>query len=176
MVMLKLTNSLLNQSVVSLRTGGVVARIDSAIINPDNLKIEGFYCLDSRSRERLILLVQDIRDIVPSGIVVDDHNVLSDASELVRLKQVLNLDFELVGKPVQTVKKQKLGKVNDYAVDDQSFYVQKLYVERSLLKSLSSGQLSIDRTEIVEVTDRRVIIKELRKPAKSGVPMTSPAI
>lgn len=174
--MLKLANSLLNQSVVSLRTGGAVARVESAIINPDNLKIEGFYCSDSRSREQLILLVQDIRDIVPQGIVVDDHNVLVEASELVRLKKVLELQFELIGKPVQTVKKQKLGKVNDYAVDDQSFYVQKLYVERSLLKSLSSGQLSIDRTEIVEVTDKRVIIKELQKTGKSGLPVTSPAV
>lgn len=174
--MLKLANTLLSQSVFSLRSGGVVAHIESAIINPDNLKIEGFYCLDSRSRERLVLLVQDIRDIVPHGIVVDDHNVLVEADELVRLKQVLELQFELTGKPVQTVKKQKLGKVNDYAVDDRSFYVQKLYVERSLLKSLSSGQLSIDRAEIVEVTDKRVIIKELQKTAKSGMPVTSPAI
>lgn len=174
--MLKLSASLLNQSVVSLRTGGIVAHVDSAIINPHNLKIEGFYCLDSKSKQRLILLVQDIRDIVPQGIVIDDHDVLSEAGELVRLQQVLELQYELVGKPVQTTKKEKLGKVNDYAVDDQTYYVQKLYVERSLLKSLSNGQLSIDRTEIVEVTDKRVIIKELHKSSKSGVPATAPAI
>jgi sporulation protein YlmC with PRC-barrel domain len=174
--MLKLASSLLTQSVLSLRTGGVVARVERAVINPDNLKIEGFYCTDSRARQELILLVQDIRDFVQNGIVVDDYNVLVEADELIRLKDVLKLQFELAGKPVQTVKKQKLGKVNDYAVDDQSFYVQKLYVERSLLKSLSSGQLSIDRTEIVEVTDKRVIIKELQKTAKSGLPVTSPAI
>lgn len=173
--MLKLANSLLNQSVLSLRTGGVVARIESAIINPNNLKIEGFYCVDSQNRQRLVLLVQDIRDFVQQGIVVDDHDVLVKSEELIRLKQVLELDYALIGKPVQTVKKEKLGKVNDYAVDAATFYIQKLYVERSLLKSLSSGQLSIDRTEIVEVTDKRVIIKELQKTAKSGVPIASPA-
>lgn len=174
--MLKLTSSLLTQSVFSLRSGSAVAHIESAIINPNNLKVEGFFCLDSRSRERLILLVQDIRDIVPQGIVIDDHNVLSTADELIRLKQVLELQFELTGKPVQTVKRHKLGKVSDYAVDDRTFYVQKLYVERSLLKSLSNGQLSIDRAEIVEVTDKRIIIKELQKTTKSGVPVASPAI
>jgi uncharacterized protein YrrD len=174
--MLKLVHSLLNQSVVSLRTGGLIAHIDSAIVNPNNLKIEGFYCVDSRSRQRLVLLVQDIRDMVPQGIVVDDHDVLVEPDELVRLEKVLKLDYELIGKPVQTAKKQRLGKVNDYAVDDQSFYVQKLYVERSLLKSISNGQLSIDRSEIVEVTDKRVIIKELQKTSKSGLPVASPAI
>ena len=174
--MLKLVHSLVKQPVVSLRTGGLIAHIDSAIINPENLKIEGFYCLDSRSRQRLILLAQDIRDIVPQGIVVDDYDVLAEPHELIRLEKVLKLDYELIGKPVQTTKKQRLGKVNDYAVDDQSFYIQKLYVERSLLKSISNGQLSIDRTEIVEVTDKRVIIKELQKTAKSGLPVASPAI
>lgn len=45
-----------------------------------------------------------------------------------------------------------------------------------MLKSFSTGQLSIDRTEIVEVTNRKVIIKELLKPAKTGVTATAPAI
>lgn len=173
--MLKLSGSLLNQPVVSLRTGGTVARTESAIINPHNLKIEGFYCIDSRSKQRLILLIQDIRDIIPAGVVVDDYDVLSESSELVRLRQVLDLAYELHGKPVQTVKKHRLGKVNDYAVDDQAFFVQKIYVERSLLKSLSNDQLAIDRTEIVEVTDKRVIIKEIQKTSKAGLPAIAPA-
>lgn len=174
--MLKLSGSLVNQQIVSLRTGGIIARTEAAIINPHNLKIEGFYCIDSRSRHRLVLLTQDIRDIIPAGIVVDDYDVLSEPDELIRLQSVLEIGYELVGKPVQTSKKRKLGKVNDYAVDDQAFFVQKLYVERSLLKSLSSDQLVIDRAEIVEVTDRRVIIKEIEKTSKSGLPAPAPAI
>lgn len=174
--MLQLSGSLLNQPVVSLRTGGAIARTESAIINPHNLKVEGFYVVDSRNRQRLILLVQDIRDVIPAGIVVDDYDVLSDPSELIRLQKLLQIDFKLIGKSVQTAKKQRLGKVNDYAVDNQAFFVQKLYVERSLLKSLSSDQLAIDRTEIVEVTDRRVIIKEIQKTSKSGMPAAAPAI
>lgn len=175
-IMLKLSGSLLNQPVVSLRTGGTIARTESAIINPHNLKIEGFYCLDSRSRQQLILLVQDIRDTIAAGIVVDDYDVLSEPNELVRLKKVLDLEYELHGKPVQTVKKHRLGKVSDYACDDQAFFIQKLYVERSLLKSLSSDQLAVDRTEIVEVTDKRVIIKEIQKTVKAGLPAPAPAV
>lgn len=175
-IMLKLSGSLLNQSVMSLRTGGAVAFVESAIINPHNLKIEGFYCLDSRSKQRLILLIQDIRDIVPQGIVVDDHDVLVEPEELVRLQQVLKLNYQIIGKLVQSVNKQKLGKANDYAVDDTSFFVQKLYIERSLLKSISSSQLVIDRAEIVEVTDKRIVIKELQKPVKAGVPAAAPAL
>ena len=74
MYMLQLSNSLLNKSVLSLRTGTPVATILSAIINPNNLKIEGFYCQDRFDKKELIMLYQDIREILPQGYVVNDHD------------------------------------------------------------------------------------------------------
>lgn len=161
---------------MSLRTGGVVATTETAIINPNNLKIEGFYCQDQFSKDKLILLSQDIRDVIDDGIVINDHDVLSSTDELVRLKPIMDIQFELIGKPVQTAAKEKVGKVSDFAADNQTFYVQKLYVSQSLLKSLSTGQLSIDRTQIIEITNRRIVIKELLKPVKTGSIATAPAV
>jgi sporulation protein YlmC with PRC-barrel domain len=161
---------------MSLQTGGEIAKIESAIFNPNNLKIEGFYCNDLFSRQKLILLTQDIRDNIKQGIVVNDHDVLSEPDELIRLQSVLELQFELLGKPVETVSKHKVGKVTDYAVDNQTLYVQKIYVGPSLIKSLTSGQLSVDRNQIVEITNRRIIIKDLEAPVKGAVTATVPAI
>lgn len=174
--MILLSASLLNRSVMSLRTGGVVATTELAIFNPNNLKIEGFYCQDHFSKKSLILLTQDIRDVLDEGFVIDDHEVLTEESELVRLKSILDIRFELIGKSVETSAKHKVGKVSDFAADDQTFYVQKLYVGQSLLKSLSSGQLSVDRTQIIEITNRRIVIKELLDPIKSGAVATAPAV
>ena len=174
--MLQLSASLLNRPVMSLRTGGVVATTESAIINPNNLKIEGFYCQDHFSKNKLVLLTQDIRDVINEGVVIDDHGVMSEPKELVRLEKILNLEFELLNKAVQTVTKERVGKVTDFAADNQTFYVQKLYVGQSLLKSLSTGQLSVDRTQIVEITNKRIVIKELLEPIKTGVISTAPAM
>lgn len=174
--MLQLSGALLKQTVMSLRTGGEIAKIDSAIIDPNNLKIEGFYCDDHFSRKKLVLLTQDIRDNIKQGIVVNDHEVLTEPEELIRLQSILELNFELLGKPVETVSKQKIGKVTDYAVDNQSLYIQKLYVGPSIIKSLTSGQLSVDRNQIVEITNRRVVIKDIDQPVKAGVPATAPAV
>lgn len=175
-IMLQLSASLINRSVVSLRTSGEIAVIESVIINPNNLKIEGFYCNDKFSHKRLVLLAQDIRDNIKQGIIVNDHDVLTEPEELVRLKSVLELEFDIMGKPVETVSKHKVGKINDFAVDDQTLYIQKLYVGPSIIKSLTSGQLSIDRDQIVEITNRRIVIKDLEKPIKSGLPVTAPAV
>ena len=174
--MILLSASLLNRPVISLRTGGQVATIEAAIINPNNLKIEGFYCQDHFSKKSLILLTQDIRDVLDEGFVINDYDVLAEQSDLVRLKSIIATKFELLGKTVETTTKHKVGKVSDYAADNQSFYIQKLYVGQSLLKSLSSGQLSVDRTQIVEITNRRIIIKELLDPIKSTGIATAPAV
>src|SRR3954463_12205760 len=98
--MLQLSTSLItNKSVLSLRTSTPIADIVAPIINPDNLKIEGFYCDEYSSKEPKILLYQDIRDILPQGIVVNDFDALTDPDELIRLKNILERDFTLVGKP-----------------------------------------------------------------------------
>lgn len=173
--MLRLSSTLVNQAVLSLRTGGQVALATEPIINPNNLKIEGFLCVDRFEKKQLILLSQDIRDRVGQGFVINDHEVLVESDEVIRLKPILELQFKLIGKPVVSVKKRRLGKINDYAVDDIALYVQKIYVSQSLIKSLSGGSLSIDRDQIVEITDRKIVVQDPLKPLKSSVPANAPA-
>lgn len=166
--MLQLSSMLLNRPVMSLRTGAQIATTQRAIINPNNLKIEGFYCQMSDSRQQLVLLYQDIRDILPQGLVVDDYDVLVDATELVRLQDVLSLGFELFGKQVVTAEREKVGRVSDYATETTTMFVQKIYVSRSVLKSFTGGNLGIDRNQIVEITDKKIVIRELAKKVPIG--------
>lgn len=163
--MLQLSGSLIGKSVLSLRTGQPVATITAPIINPNNLKIEGFYCEDTIDKTQFVLVCQDIRELVADGFIINDHDVLADPEDLVRLKDILELDFVLTGKPVETISKQKVGKVGDYAVETGSMYIQKLYVSQSILKNLTGGNLSIDRTQINEITPKRIIINDLLKDA-----------
>ncbi len=161
--MLQLNATFLNKPVLSLRTGGVIAQVYEPIINPDNLKIEGFYCTDRFNGKTLVLLYQDIRETNPKGYVVNDHDVLTDSSDLIRLKEIINIHYRLIGKPVITVSKDRIGKINDFAIEIETFYIQKLYVTQPLLKSFSGGNLSIDRNQVQEVTDTKIIINDLLK-------------
>lgn len=165
--MLQLSDALLGKPVLSLRTGTPVAAITEPIINPTNLKIEGFYCQDSQEKKTLILLPQDIRDIIPQGVVVNDHDVLAEVNDLVRLRSVITLKFELLGKAVFTVSGDKLGKVEDYATDLNSFYIQRLYVSQSIFKSFTGGNFGIDRNHIVDITPKKIIVNDLMEKVPS---------
>lgn len=158
--MLQLSSAFADKNIMSLRTGTPVAVINRPIINPDNLKIEGFFCNDAFDRRELVLLYQDIRELLPQGFVVDDHDVLTPPEELVRLKKLMDLNFQLINMQVVTNNKEKLGKVADYATEIETMYVQKLYVARSMFKSFTTGQLSVDRNQIIEISNTRILIND----------------
>jgi sporulation protein YlmC with PRC-barrel domain len=147
----------------------VIATATEPIINPNNLKIEGFYCEDRFDKKTsLILLYQDIREVIPQGIVVNDHEVLANKDDIIRLRDLIDLHFSLLGKPVVTESKTRIGKVNDFAVELESMFIQKLYVAQALRKSLTVSALSVDRTQIVEITDRKIIINDLEQTSTIG--------
>lgn len=173
--MLLLSAKLHDQSVLSLRTGGKVAVANRPIFNPNNLQVVGFYCTDHFSGNELILLAQDIREHIRQGYVVNDHEVLASPDDLVRLKTILLLEFELMGKSVISNHKRHLGKVSDYAVDSESLYVQKLYVSPRLLKSLTGSPLSIDRSQVIEISDKQIIVQEATKTVNEAMPAQATA-
>lgn len=167
---------LIGKPVMSLRTGGPIATILDVIVNPHNLKIEGWFVDDPARRQRRIVLSQDIRDILDQGFVVNDHESLSDIEELVRLNSILKLAFELVGKAVVSEDKKRLGKVNDYAFEKNGYFIQKLYIGQSLWKSFSGGSAIVDRTQIIEINNRKIVVKEATIPSKvTTVPAATPA-
>lgn len=173
--MLTLGQPLVSKPILSLRTGGQVGNVTGVIIDPNNLKIEGWYAVDTNDKRNGILLGQDVRDILPSGFAVNDHEAISQPTDLIRLKKVLDMNFELIGKPVVTTDKKKLGKVTDYAFEKNGFFIQKLYLSPPILKNLRGDGLMIDRTQIVEITHAKITVREatLTEGVGSPVPATA---
>jgi len=166
--MLRLSNNYTNRSILSLRTGGVIGVATTPIMNPNNLKIEGWYAQNRLEKGDFILPILEIRDFIIKGLVVNDHDALTHPDDMIRLKEILELRFELIGKLVVTENKKRLGKVVDYAVDEQSNFVQKIYVTPPLLKGLTNDQILIDRSQIVEITDKKIIISNPEATVPSG--------
>jgi hypothetical protein len=153
-----LSKSLVNRPVMSLRSGAQIAVAAEPLINPHNLKISGWWCKATGGR-RLVLLSEDVREIMPGGIAVNDEEDLSAPEDLVRHGDILNTGFQLIDILVKT-KRQKLGKVSDYSYNDGMF-VQKLYVARPLRKVFTTEDtLLVDRTQIIEVTDHYILVRD----------------
>ncbi len=178
--MLLMSKSLYNQRVMSLRLGAPIAVAVEPIINPHNLKIIGWWCKTPRGTKQQVLLAEDVREVTPGGLAVNDENALSHTDDLVRHNEILNMHFQLLEKNVKS-KRHKLGKVGDFAYEDGGMTVQKLYVSRPLTKLLAKEDtLIIDRNQIIEVTDHYILVRdadvtvteEELAPAIEGAPAT----
>lgn len=157
--MLKLSKNLQNLKVISLRTGGPVAIASSAIVNPHNLKIIGWWCKVGGSNNPKVLLSNDTRDMTRDTIAINDENDLVEPEDLARHKDILEINYDPIGKTVKT-KRSKVGKVSDFSFNDGMF-IQKLYVEKPMHKVFSTEDMVlIDRKQILEVTDHYILIKD----------------
>jgi uncharacterized protein YrrD len=172
--MLKLSTATTNLTIFSLRTGHPVGVALRPLINPSNLKIEAWFAQSNFDNGLLLLPTSEIREIGHQGIAVNDKEAITPAEDLVRLEPVIRLDFQLLGRKVYTQSNQFLGKVSDYATDMESFYIQRFYVTPSVFKQLTSDQRVISRLQIIEITDKKIIVKDATLPVATGF-FTRPA-
>lgn len=172
--MLTVGSRIINYPVLSLHVGGEIARTRRAIIAPESLKIIA-YELDGpllrRSEVGYVLETDDVRELSPRGLIVDSIDDFVRPEDVRRLDEVMALNFDLEGLKVVTEKGKKLGKVVDYTFDTSSFMVYQIIVQRPLMESLLDPQLTINRSQIVEIDDYTITIRhekeEVRLPKET---------
>ena len=157
--------------IMSLQTGTELARTTDIIVNPRQMKVVAFY-VDGPLLEAhpSILHPSDIREVSDIGLIVDSSDQLMSLEGLVRLQEIIDLDFELKGKKVVDERGQKLGKVIDYSVEPDDFTIQQLYTHQSMLRSFSTASNVIHRSQIVAVRKDQIVVKSatVREEAKGA--------
>ena len=103
--MLVYNSQLIGTPVLSVQASGPIAQITSPIVNPDNLKILAFK-LDGPiiNTTNYILDVKSVREYSHLGMVIDDNDELVGPEDVVKIKEVLDLNFNLIGLKVETKK------------------------------------------------------------------------
>jgi len=162
--MLVLGSKLNNTPIMGLQTGTKLATTKTPVIDPSNLKIlayelDGPLLVDRPS----YLRTADIRELSNIGMIVDSSEEFIARDDVIAIKKVCDLNFNLLGLNVVDDKKRKLGKVSDFTVDTNSFVIQQISVKRGVLKSLSETDLLIHRSQILEISDYQIIVKSPTK-------------
>jgi len=165
--MLIIGTRLLNTPVMSLQTGGKLASTQKPVIDPSNLKIVAFEVEGQLLSERPALLrVADIREIGRVGMIVNSNDEFIGVHDVIKIEKLYEMDFPLIGMAVLDDKRHRLGKVEDYTVDTDSFFIQQLTVKRGFFKGLTDTGLLIGRTQIIEINDNEIIV---RSPTQKSV-------
>jgi uncharacterized protein YrrD len=158
--MLITKSNMLGTSVMSLQTGQPLAQISGAVINPHNLKILAFYVHGPLvDFDPAVLFPEDIRELGQLGAIVDGVENIMSPDGLVRLEEVIGYNFVLDNIWVVDDRGRKLGRVENYAFDSDSFMIQQLYLKPTLLRQFSVASLTIGRSQIVSIDNHRIVVK-----------------
>lgn len=146
--------------VMSLQTGKELARASIAIINPHNLSIIAYEVVGPLLvNNPSYLRVADIREIGNLGFIVDSSDEFLEEEDIVNDRDIYLMKYSLLGKTVIDEHRNKMGKVNDYSVDIDSFVIEQIIVKRPFLKSLKDDELIVHRGQVIEVTDDAIVIR-----------------
>lgn len=171
-VMLISGSRLRGVQVLSLHLGGPIAQTVEPVIDPNDLSVVAFTVTGPQvGRENGdILETRSVREYSRMGMIVDSADELVNRSDIIRLDEVMKLNFRLVGLKVVSKSGKKMGKVEDYTVDTTSFQIIQIIIKRPVLKGFIDPELVIGRSEIVEIDDYKIIVKDENEKAlkKSG--------
>ena len=168
--MLLLGSRLAHTPIMSLQTGGRLAHTEKAIIDPANLKILAYEVVGPLLTETpAFIRTADIREYGRLGMIIDSTDELVGLSDVIHIKKIHDLNFSLIGMQVIDDHRHKLGKVDDYTLDTDSYVIQQLNVRRGFLKSLNDTGLLINRSQIVEINNSTIVVKSPTK--KSAEPV-----
>lgn len=146
--------------IISIQAELVIGSLEQPIIDPRDLKVVAFYCSGPNLDKNSVLHASDIIEYQMDGIFTNSvDNIMPLSVELVRLQDVIALDFTLINKSVIDNYGQKLGKVESYAINTENFDIVQLRIAQSVFKGINKVAPLIYRQQIIEVTDNYIVVK-----------------
>ena len=162
--MILLGSAVLNAEIFSIPTGGKVARTTRAIINPANLQIIAFEVSGPLVQQHpALMLLSDVRELSNMGFIVDDIDQFIVPTDVVRVNDIYQLKFDIIGKLVLDEKRHKLGKVIDFTIDTTQFLIMQLSVKRPLLRSFNDTEILVHRSQIIEINNDSIVVHSQAK-------------
>ncbi len=151
---------LINTAIMGLQTGTPLAKTKLPIIDPANLKIIAYEVDGPLLSERpSFIRIADVRELSDVGMIIDSNDEFIGLDDVIQIKKVIDLDFQLIGMQVIDELKRKLGKVDSYNVDTDNFKIQQLNIKQGAIKSITGTGLLIHRSQIVEINNQNIVVK-----------------
>ncbi len=169
-----LASQLTNLPIISLQTGETVTHLKSLVIEMATLEIVAVVCGKMKEYPDPILMVRDVRQIASDCVIIDTEDDIGSASDVVRLKEPLSAAYAPIGATVISHMQRPIGKVEDFTINTESLRIQKFYVKRPIWRSWLGSSLIIAREQVVDVSAKKIIVREGTVDAQGVFPKHAP--
>jgi sporulation protein YlmC with PRC-barrel domain len=154
----------LNRTKVYDSQGRLLCHLRQAIIDPNNGQILGF-TTNRRSPfgapAAKLISPQDVIKWEKDTLILGHQYEFYQTTDLVRMNRMLkNRKSKILGKNVRTENGQKLGRVTDYALNQNLKILASITCHKKFLRLFYYDRRLIRQKNIVEITPREIIVKD----------------
>jgi sporulation protein YlmC with PRC-barrel domain len=159
--MYALASKLIGLPILSLQNAETITRVTDLVMAIESLEVIAVICEPHpQIGKHPVLLLRDVRQVAIDCLLVNTAEDLVEAEDIVRLAPLLERGFDPRGLRVVTDLKRRIGTVEDYTINLQTYHLQKIYVRQSLVHSWMGASLIIDRAQILEVSEREFVVRD----------------
>lgn len=160
-----LSGSRLDKSaVMSLQTGSRIAIAHRPVVDPARLQIIAFELRQAQGyAKQAFLRVLDVREFSDIGMIIDSADEFVGLDDILKLKEIYQLNFQLPGMRVIGTDGKYIGKVRSYTIESDGFYIAQLIIKPQIFTRLRETELLVHRSQIREITDDAIIIERLEE-------------
>jgi len=157
--MQKFFSKISNLPVISFQAEGRVAVCKEVLFDTKELVVSLLLVQSSSLFKKVkhYIVWNDILEI-SNGIYIQDVDSLTDESELLRHKDVIERRIVIVKMSVQTESGQKFGSVYDYTIDMETGTLIRIYVDGGGF--FTAKKLIIGRNQIVELRENTIVVED----------------
>lgn len=166
-----LASKFLNLPIAALEENRKVGNVSRILVYPDDASWLGVELKHLPLTPARILSATDIRSVDKEVILIESAEVLTEPAEILRVKEIIEHNFDLFGLPVVCRDGESLGKIIDFQIDTTAGQVTAFRI---------SGVLKKDRIvnfkQVYELNWRRLIIDSTSKREQTAGAATEMAI
>lgn len=170
-----LATSLQNCPILNIQSSRIVGVVKKPIVDPKTLKIVAFSVDLKGLKPQLYLLANAAMISSPNLVTIRHDSDLSVSEDLVRNADQIKSNISLFNFQTITQARRKLGRVEDYRFENETFLITKLHIKANPLQRIWIENRIIDRRDIVEVTHNKVIIRDNLSKNQIRLKTTLPA-
>lgn len=151
----KLFSEILGTPVVAENIGRPVGRVFNLLIHPDNGQV---LALSLDLLFHRLIVPMDIHGWYRE-IVIARSDVIVSPEDVVRVREILNRETFFFKNRVFTKEGKYLGRVFDYAIDIDQMFLTKIFVAKNILGLVRLNQCTIPFHNILEVQQKKIVVK-----------------
>jgi sporulation protein YlmC with PRC-barrel domain len=174
--MVKFLSQIIGAKVLLYQERAIVGEVLRVLIDPDDGAFVGLVVAPVHQKDVSYIPTNEIKGFGQGFLMVEGLGSLSEQSDVIKIKHVLDNEPMIIGAKVIDENGQRIGKVEDATIDLKLSVIKKIYVNPLMPFGILGGQRIIDHKQIVKIEQKIITVKstETKEKGRMALPAKLP--